>query len=591
MVALMIPMPKNTTPQKIITNQDYFDQQQTREKLCLRWLKNQALGVKKLIWLTALFGILNGIAIIIQMGILAYTVAILVFDPILLNQLTMPLMALVAVLVLRSALVYGQQALGFRAGLIVRDKVRGQLIEAFVQLGSKIKDYQSGELASISLEQVDALALYFSRYLPQQLIVGALPLIMLAVVFPINWLVGTILLITAPLIPLFMALVGMGANSAQRDQFLALTRMSGYFLNRLQGLATLKLFGQAEAELINIQTIADKFRQQTMSVLRIAFLSSAVLELFSALAVALVAVYVGLSLLGKLPIAPEIDFKTALFVLLLAPEFFLPLRTYAIYYHDKAAAVGAADAILTILEQGSCSVTRTIPITPQLQGHLLELRQVSKAYDGREILNNISLKIEQGEKIALVGESGAGKTTLLNLLLGFEQVDSGMIFLNGQIISRDLAIQHIAYVPQNAYLFYGTIIDNIALADSNATIQQIHIAAEAAGVIEFSQHLPKGLQTLVGERGYGLSGGQVQRIALARAFLKNADIVLLDEPTAHLDKDSKTRLLAMIKKLFNDKTVIIATHDDAVMQQMTCRLQLNNGVLSAITKTGELNES
>jgi len=329
--------------------------------------------------------------------------------------------------------------------------------------------------------------------------------------------------------------------------------------------------------------------------LRIAFLSSAVLEFFSAVAVALVAVYVGLGLLGLVHFGPamHISLGEALFVLLLAPEFFMPLRQLAINYHDRAAALGAADAILEILEQDAeildsgesitndalkgTSALRTTAASYADKISLIEFNNVSKSYGKRQILSDINLHIAADEKIALVGESGAGKTTLLNLLLGFEAATEGQVLLNGQMINRDYALQTIAWAGQNAYIFHGSIKDNIALADPDASEQRITHAAQAAGVTEFSAQLPDGLLTRIGERGYGLSGGQVQRIALARAFLKNADIVLLDEPTANLDAANKTLLLDVIDKLFADKTLIIASHDPEVINRMGRRIELQQG--------------
>jgi ATP-binding cassette subfamily C protein CydD len=584
-------------------NQRYFDQHHAREKVCATWLKTQSKTVRKPILFAASAGIINGVAVIAQAALLASILSTLIIDnigwaetrspSIALEAIGLQLGGLIAIFLLRSVCVYAQQIAGFNASAKVRTDIRRQLTDTFALNPAALKHQQSGALAAVSLEQVDALALYFSRYLPQKYIVGVLPFIMLAVVMPVNWLVGLILLVTAPLIPIFMALIGMGAASTQRSQFLALTRMSGYFLDRLQGLATLKLFGQADAELTAIHRSADDFREKTMSVLRIAFLSSAVLEFFSAVAVALVAVYVGLSLLGQIhfTFAPPVSFKIALFVLLLAPEFFLPLRQLAIFYHDRASALGAADAILAILEQNvgwgelanpnkneqHCENVG-VRASPQ---PTLEFNNVSKSYEQRQVLTNIHLHIYQGEKIALVGASGAGKTTLLNLLLGFETVTEGNLWLNGQTLNRDNATQTMAYVGQNAYIFYGSIADNIALANPNATAEQINTAAHAAGVTEFSDQLPQGLQTLVGERGYGLSGGQVQRIAVARAFLKNADIIVLDEPTANLDKVTKTQLLAMIAQLFNDKTVIISSHDDEVIQGMDRKIILQHGRLQS----------
>lgn len=561
-------------------NQAYFDKNKAREKACAAWLKQQGKAVRKPVLLAAIAGIANGLGVIVQAALLAFILQAVIIDKRPWAPLMTPFMVLAAVFILRSVCVYLHQTWGFEAGAQVRASVRQRLFDRFSALGpAAIKQRQSGELAAITLEQVDALENYFSRYLPQQMIVGVLPLIMIIVVMPVNWVVGLIFLVTGPLVPVFMALVGMGAASANRSQFLAMARMSGYFLDRLQGLETLRLFGQATQELANINRIADGFREKTMAVLRIAFLSSAVLEFFSAVAVALVAVYAGLGLLGQVHFGPaeHISLSEALFVLLLAPEFFMPLKQLAINYHDRAAALGATDAILAILELDA-EVLETDDSHP-CSIDLIEFNNVSKSYAKRQVLTGISLRIAAGEKIALVGESGAGKTTLLNLLLGFEAATEGRVALNGQTVNRDHAAKGIAWVGQNAYIFHGSIKDNIALSDPGASEQCIVDAAQAAGVTEFSEKLPDGLLTQIGERGHGLSGGQVQRIVLARAFLKNADIILLDEPTANLDAVNKTLLLDVIDRLFVDKTLIIASHDPEVVQRMNRRIALQQGRL------------
>ena len=568
-------------------NQAYFDKNKAREKTCAVWLKEQRKAVRKPILFAAMAGIINGLGVIVQAAILAFILQAIIIDKLPLASIITPLLLLAAVFILRSLCIYGHQVWGFEAGAQVRASVRKQLFAKFLTLGpAEIKQRQSGELAAVTLEQVDALENYFSRYLPQQMIVGVLPLIMIIVVMPVNWVVGLIFLVTGPLVPIFMALVGMGAASANRSQFLAMARMSGYFLDRLQGLTTLKLFGQAEQELKTINAIADGFREKTMAVLRIAFLSSAILEFFSAVAVALVAVYVGLGLLGQIHFGPaeHISLSEALFVLLLAPEFFMPLRQLAINYHDRATALGATDAILAILELNSDASDNLYLVGLAGEGHpnkisLIEFKNVGKSYGKRQVLSAINLQIAAGEKIALIGESGAGKTTLLNLLLGFEAATEGLILLNGLTVNSECAAQAIAWVGQNAYIFHGNIKDNIALAEPDAYEQSIVNVAQAAGVTEFSAQLPEGLLTPIGERGFGLSGGQVQRIALARAFLKNADIILLDEPTANLDLSNKTLLLEVIDQLFIDKTLIIATHDTLVIDRMNRRIELQQGRL------------
>jgi len=570
-------------------NQSFFDEHKQREKICASWLKEQSKTVHKPVLLAAIAGIINGLAIIVQSALLAYILQALIIDKLHWLLLMPSFLWLASVFILRSVCVYFHQTCGFEASAKVRSSVRQQLINQFASLGpAAIKQRQSGELVAITLEQVDALENYFSRYLAQHTIVGVLPIIMIAVVMPINWVVGLIFLLTGPLVPVFMALVGMGAASANRNQFLAMTRMSGYFLDRMQGLATLKLFGQAYHELANINHIADGFREKTMAVLRIAFLSSAILEFFSAVAVALVAVYVGLGLLGQIHFGPaqQISLNEALFVLLLAPEFFMPLRQLAIFYHDKAAALGAADAILNILEQDTevfngigCADVGSASIANETFNSIIEFRHTSKSYGQRQVLTDINLHINAGEKIALVGESGAGKTTLLNLLLGFEAVTEGLVLLEEQSVTPEQAAITLAWVGQQTYIFHGSIRDNITLANPEASDQSIIAAATAAGVTEFSSHLVEGLFTQIGERGYGLSGGQIQRIALARAFLKDAEIIVLDEPTANLDATNKMLLLDIIDDLFKDKTLIIASHDNDVIKRMDRKVVIKEGRL------------
>ena len=550
-------------------NEKAFDANNAREKQCYEWLKSKKKTVARLINTVALVGILNGVLVIIQSALLAVIFQQLIIDKQQWTQLYSYFIFLTVIFIFRSLCSYYFQVLGYKVAVRVKRSVREQLLNKFSRLGPAfIKQQHTGELAACTLEHTEALEGYFSRYMPQQMIVSLLPLIMIAVVMPVNWVVGLIFLITGPLIPVFMALVGMGAASANRNQFLAMARMNGYFLDRLQGLATLKLFGQAKAELNTISMVATGVRNKTMAVLRIAFLSSAVLEFFSAVAVALVAVYVGLGLLGLIHFGPAIDIslQEALFVLLLAPEFFNPLKQLSTYYHDKAAAVGAADHILRILEQNHVNEAEESQVNKST--FCIELQNVSKSYQQKEVLKAINVQIKKGEKIALTGESGIGKTTLFNLLLGFEEASKGHVLIGGLKVTRQNAEKLISWAGQQSTIFYATIKDNISLLDDSISYQQIESAADAAGVTEYSMHLEKRLETLIGEKGYGLSGGQVQRIVLARAFVKNAPIVLLDEPTAHMDRDTKIKLLDVIDYLFRDKTLIIASHDPQVIARM-----------------------
>jgi ATP-binding cassette subfamily C protein CydD len=529
------------------------------------------------------------------------------------NLLLPALGLLFVVMLLRSLSVYLFQSIGFEAAASIKTRLRETLLNKLPLIDSNtLKQQQSGELAATTLEQIEALEPYFSRYCPQQLIIAVLPLLMIVCVWPVNWVAAVIFLIAFPLVIFFMAVIGISAAVASRNQFLSMARMGGYFLDRLQGLPTLKLFGQAQSELKHITQVADDFRGTTMKVLRIAFLSSTVLEFFSALGVAAIAVYVGLGLLGKIDFGPaqHINLQQALFVLLIAPEFFMPLRQLAVFYHDRAAALGAADLILKLSdapelnllsfprssvgtnsamlqrgETGRWSVQGCIPTLERgndikvTSEFCLELKNVNKLYGERTVLQNINLQIKPLEKIALVGESGAGKTTLLKLMLGLETASEGAVLIHGQTVTPDLASANMTWIGQGASIFYGSISDNITLFNPDYSQEMIQIAATAAGVTEFSNKLEQGLATLIGERGYGLSGGQIQRIALARAFLKNAPIVLLDEPTSHLDEQNKMILLDVIDALFKDKTVLIASHDPAVIERMPRQILIENGQL------------
>ncbi len=556
----------------IIENQQAYDSNEERERYCQAWLKEQKNKFRWQLYQTASIGVLQGVLLILQSALLAFLLQQILIEERALKLLLTEFTTLLVIAVLRAISTYYYPLFGFKLAEQLKSSIRQQLQDKFSQLGPAFcHQHQSGELAATSFEHIEALENYYARYLPQQIIVSVLPLLMIAVVMPVNWVVGIIFLLTAPLIPLFMVLVGMGAASASRRQFLTMARMSAYFLDRLQGLSTLKLFSQAEAEAIRIQGISSDFRQKTMEVLRIAFLSSAVLEFFSALAVALLAVYVGLGLLGLLDFGPaeNITLQEALFVLLLAPEFFNPLKQLAVFYHDKAAAIGAADNILKILQQ---AVTENefkqrdfSAVKPE---YAIELQEVNKSFQQQQLFNDFNLQIKAGEKVAVIGESGAGKTTLINLLLGFEQAGKGRVLIQGEKASVENTVKNIAWLGQQSTIFYGSIKDNISLGDQAVSEQAIIEAADQAGVLAFASELEQGLMTRVGEKGYGLSGGQVRRIVLARALIKNAPIIVLDEPTAHLEHDLKISVLNTIAELFKDKTLLIISHDDEVIDRM-----------------------
>ena len=558
-------MVKNLSDQ----NQRYFEQHKQRERDCLTWLKTLEKRYRGLIGIPVMVQVANTLLLIVQAWLLSSILQALVIDGKSWLDIQADCLGLVGLFLGRSLCVYIFHITGFNIASRVRHQLGLQLIEKLEKTDRQTRDFSSGETAAVIQQQLEAMDGYFQHYLPLKRVVVWTPLLILVSAFYVNWLVGVILLVTGPLIPVFMMLIGMGAESASRRQFLQMSRMSGFFLDRIQGLETLKLFGQAQAELANIREASEQFTDKTMAVLRIAFLSSAVLEFFSAVAVALVAVYVGLGLLGLVHFGPaqNITLQQALFVLLLAPEFFLPLRQLAVHYHDRAQALAAVDAVMKIQALPEIRpISRSQAKTPVA----LECRAVSKCYGQKKVLDNIHLTLNTGDKTVLVGESGAGKTTLLKIIAGLSAADEGEIRLAGNL----------TWCSQKPTIFTGTLAENITLFDSTVSQDTIEQAAEKAGILEFAHCLPDKLQTRVGENGFGLSGGQKQRIALARAFLQNHDIILLDEPTAHLDKESKQQLLSIIDRLFADKTLLIASHDPLVIAHFSRLLTLRQGRLS-----------
>ena len=426
----------------------------------------------------------------------------------------------------------------------------------------------TGALTSTVMEQVEGLHGFFAHYLPQMALAILIPAAILTFVFPVSWAAGALLMITAPLIPLFMVLVGMGAESVSQRHFQALSRMSAHFLDVLQGLPTLKLFDKSRGEEKTIAQVSRDYRKRTMSVLRIAFLSSAVLEFFSAVAIAIVAVYLGMTYLGYYHFGTwgmSLTLSGGFFILLLAPEFYLPLRELGTHYHARAEAVGAAQEIIKVLAL-PVPVGPDKPVVFEPHGGVeLCFSDVHLAYDGgrRPALKGISFTIRAGEKLALVGESGAGKTTVLDLLLGFLQPDRGKITANGisaGLLDPAIRLRTMSWIGQNPSLFHGSIRDNIRMGRPGASQEAVLDAAHSARVLDFTQPLSQGLDTVIGEQGYGLSRGQAQRVALARAFLKKAPVLLLDEPTAGLDLENEQLVLKALDKLSAGRTVLIVTH-------------------------------
>jgi ATP-binding cassette subfamily C protein CydD len=474
--------------------------------------------------------------------------------------------ALAAVLLARAAASYGGETAALRAAAAVKSQLRCRLAGHALRLGpSWLARHRSGEVTTLATRGLDGLDAYFARYLPQLVLACLVPFAVLIRVGLADWVSGVVIGVTLPLIPVFAILVGLHTKAVTQRQWRLLARLGGHFLDVVEGLPTLKLFGRGKPQAEVIGKVTDEYRKATMSSLRIAFLSGFVLELAAALATALVAVEVGLRLL-----AGHMSYQTALLVLLLTPEAYLPLRAVGAQFHASTEGAAAARDVFEILDTPEpAAATAAEPGRPattvSLRTDTIRLSGVRLAYPGRgrDALSGVNMTIRPGDQITLTGPSGAGKSSLLALLLRFAEPAGGRIEVGGidlMSIPLDEWRRQISWVPQQPYLFAASVADNIALGHPAASREAIARAAQAAGAAGFIEDLPQGYATAVGERGLRLSSGQRQQIALARAFLRDAPLLLLDEPTAHLDAASAGRLDAVISTLMADRTVIQVTH-------------------------------
>ncbi len=552
----------------------------------LRWLIGCARSARYWIALSVGLGMVSGVLLIVQARCVARVIHGTVMEGLHRSE-QWPFFVVLLVLVgIRAFLGWGRELAGFQAGARIREEVRMALVEYIFHLGPAYTGQRKiGALSSTVMEQVEGLHGFFAHYLPQLALSVTIPVAMLALVFPVSWAAGGVLLVTAPLIPLFMILVGMGAESISQRHFQSLARMSAHFFDILQGIATLKLLNRSRGEEKIIARVSDGHRRKTMAVLRVAFLSSAVLEFFSSISIALVAVYLGMSYLGYVEFGTwgkPLTLAGGFFILLVAPEFYLPLRELGIHYHARAEALGAAQEILNILTaKGQGNITGTTGFVFSKPLHI-RCEDLHLAFDsgGRPALNGVSFELNSGEQVALVGPSGAGKTTIVNLLLGFVRADCGRITVNStslDMVAPENWRRYLAWVGQNPVLLHGTIRDNIRMGRPEASASAIDAAARAARVLEFTTKLPDGLDTKVGELGQGLSRGQSQRVALARVFLKDTRLLLMDEPTAGLDADNERLVMEAISAFSCGRTLLLLTHRLTGLEKMDRILVMTGG--------------
>jgi ATP-binding cassette subfamily C protein CydD len=465
----------------------------------------------------------------------------------------------------------------------IREKLFSRLNSRIGALGPLYtRSVQSGRLSNTMLKGIDALDAYYSSYIPQIFLALFTPLLIVCVILPHDWISAVILLLSAPLIPFFMIVIGKSASKMTEKQWKTLSRMSGHFLDMLQGLPTLKLFGQGKRQRQSLEDTGENFRKATMKVLRIAFLSSLTLELVGTAGMAIVAVSTGLRLMTG-----QLSFRHALFVLILTPDFYQPLRQLGTKFHAGMEGVSASKEIFSILE---LPVPLPAPETPKSEHNDEENRAlvfsgVSFTYPGSSApaADKISFTIPAGKTTALIGPSGSGKSTIVNLLLRFLEPENGCITFDGKpiaSITTDDWHKEISWVPQHPYLFNSSLRDNILIARQEASGKAVQETLQKTGLSTFVASLPDGLDTMIGEQGARLSGGEAQRVALARAFLKNAPIVVLDEPTSHTDPELEAELQESMKALIKGRTTIIIAHRLETVRNADQILVVSNGKIT-----------
>ncbi|MFB8130256.1 thiol reductant ABC exporter subunit CydD [Streptomyces mirabilis] len=501
------------------------------------------------------------------------------------SELRTPLVLLVAVAIGRAVVSWLTELAAHRASAAVKSELRGRLLERAAALGPGwLSGQRTGSLVALATRGVDALDDYFSRYLPQLGLAVVVPVAVLARIVTEDWVSAAIIVVTLPLIPVFMALIGWATRSQMDRQWRLLSRLSGHFLDVVAGLPTLKVFGRAKAQAESIRRITGEYRQATMRTLRIAFLSSFALELLATISVALVAVTIGMRLVHG-----DMDLYVGLVVLVLAPEAYLPLRQVGAQYHAAAEGLAAAEEIFSVLET-------PVPTTGSLVAPEGEIgfEGVTVRYPGRsgDAVSDVSFTVEPGETVALVGPSGVGKSTLLNVLLGFVEPVAGRVRIGGvDLAEADVEEwrSRVAWVPQRPHLYAGSIAENVRLARLDADDAAVRRALADAGALEFVDALPDGVGTVLGEDGSGLSAGQRQRLALARAFLADRPVLLLDEPTASLDGATEAEVVAAVRRLAVGRTVLLVVHRPALLEvaDRVVRLEAAASVVATGSVHGE----
>ncbi|OOF36375.1 heme ABC transporter permease/ATP-binding protein CydD [Rodentibacter heidelbergensis] len=536
-----------------------------RQKYLQKWLQTQQAPIKKLMWANIALATVSSLILVIQTYCLALLLDKLIMQNVPSGELIPYFIGLVLCFMLRAIILWAREKVGFESGRQLRRHIRQKILDKIHLVGpATINQKPAGSWASIMLEQVENLHNFYARFLPQERLSVIVPIVILIAVFPLNWAAGLILMLTAPLVPLFMILVGIAAADSNQKNMATLSRLSAQFLDRLRGLETLRLFNRTLEQTQHIKKTTEDFRETTMDVLKIAFLSSAVLEFFTSISIALMAVYFGFSYLGQIEFGTyhtSLTLFTGFFCLILAPEFYQPLRDLGTYYHDRAAGIGAADAIVDFLETDYLTThqqDKSIPTESAVEIRAKNLVVLST--QGIPLTKPLSFHIPANHNVALVGQSGAGKTSLMNVLLGFLPYE-GSLKINGQELRESNLTQwrkNIAWVGQNPLLLQGTIKENLLLGNIQANDEEIDHALQLAQAKTFTDKL--GLNYEIKDGGLGISVGQAQRLAITRALLRKGKLLLLDEPTASLDAQSENLVLQALNDISCYQTTLMITH-------------------------------
>ncbi|MCH9816014.1 MAG: thiol reductant ABC exporter subunit CydD [Actinomycetia bacterium] len=536
----------------------------------LKW----ATATRRFLVASVFLAVLTSLLIILQAWMLADALSAVFLGGEDLAQIWSDVVVLTGVIVARSVIAYGLESLAFHSSAQAKSQLRMAVLEHSVALGPGfLEDQQAGDLAQLATRGIDALDDYFSRYLPQLVLAVIIPITVGVAILTQDLLATIIIAVTLPLIPIFMILVGLYTQREIDKQWRTLGQLSGHFLDVVAGLPTLKVFNRAKAQAQTLRTVGARYRQDTMRVLRVSFLSSMVLELLATISVAIVAVAIGLRLVNG-----DLDLRTALIVLILAPEAYLPLRMVGTHYHAAADGIAASGQLLDILDmplpEQPDPADNTLTVA-QTVGADIQVSDVTVQYPGRPVpaLDHVSAHFPGGQVTAIAGPSGSGKSTLLQVLLGIQPTDSGAaeFVADGQVqpvaaLPRDEFLPTVAWLPQSPLLVEGTVAQNVRLGREAATDADVAAALQQAGLAQNAIEAQQWAQRRLGERGEGLSAGQAQRVALARVAVRNADLVLLDEPSAALDPETEQSVVQLIAGLkAGGATVIVVAHRESLI--------------------------